>query len=177
MVDLVEGMKRAAMLDIALYEQVEHDQSAMQKAMMVVVLSSIASGLGSFNLQAGIFSAIIGLIVGTVFALIGWFVFAFIIYLVGTKLMPEPQTEADHGQLLRTLGFAAAPGVLRIFGIIPGLGGLISFAASIWVLVTTVVAARQALDYKDTWRAVVVCIIAWFAYMLVLFLPMVLMRM
>lgn len=177
MVDLVEGMKRAAMLDVELYEQVEHDQSAMQQAMMIVAISSIATGIGSFSLQGGLFSAIIGLIIGSIFALIGWFVFAFIIYLIGTKLMPEPQTEADHGQLLRTLGFAAAPGVLRIFGIIPGLGGLISLAASIWVLVTTVVAARQALDYKDTWRAVVVCIIGWFAYMLVLFIPIVLIRM
>ncbi|MCP4622697.1 MAG: hypothetical protein GY850_04100, partial [bacterium] len=77
------------------------------------------------------------------------------------KLFPEPQTKADHGELLRTIGFASAPGMIRIFGFIPGLMQVVFLVASIWMLVATVIAVRQALDYNSTLRAVVVCIVGW----------------
>jgi len=110
------------------------------------------------------------LIVGTISALIGWYVWAFLTYYIGTKFLPEEKTEADYGQLLRTLGFASSPGLIRVLGIIPGLLGIVNFIASIWMLVTMVIAVRQALDYKSTLRAVVVCIIGWIIQLLVIML-------
>jgi hypothetical protein len=73
--------------------------------------------------------------------------------------MPEPQTSTTVGELLRTIGFAASPGILRILGMVPGIGGLIYIISTVWMLVAMVVAIRQALDYKSTARAVVVCVI------------------
>jgi len=140
---------------VSLYEEVEADQSAMNQAMVVVVLSSVAVGIGSAKM--GIF----GIILITIAALIGWYVWAYLIYLIGVKLLPEKQTKADVGQLLRTIGFSSSPGVLRIFAFIPGLGPVISSAAGIWMLVAMIVAVRQALDYENTWRAVGVCMIGW----------------
>jgi hypothetical protein len=90
-----------------------------------------------------------------------------IIYLVGTRLLPEPTTQADLGQLLRTLGFAAAPGLLGVFRIIPILGGLVIFIIFLWQIATNVVATRQALDYPSTGKAVAVVLIGWVAAMLV----------
>jgi uncharacterized membrane protein len=81
--------------------------------------------------------------------------------MIGTKILPEPQTKADLGELLRTIGFSSAPGIIRILGIIPGLGGTIFAVAGIWMLVAMIIAIRQALDYQSTWRAVGVCIIGW----------------
>ena len=78
-------------------------------------------------------------------------------FLVGTRLLPGPKTEADFGQLLRTLGFSATPGVFQIFGIVPVVGWLIALAASLWQLAAMVVAVRQALDYESTGRAIAVC--------------------
>jgi len=147
---------RAAKLDVNLYEEVEADKGAMRQAMGVVVLSSIAAGVGIIG--RGGFG---GILIGTVAALIGWYVWAYLIYLIGTKLLPEPQTKADHGELLRTIGFASSPGLIRVLGIIPGLGGVIFSVASIWMLVATVIAVRQALDYNNTLRAVAVCAIGW----------------
>ena len=147
---------RAAKLDVNLYEEVEADKGAMGQAMGVVVLSSIAAGVGIIG--RGGFG---GILIGTVAALIGWYVWAYLIYLIGTKLLPEPQTKADHGELLRTIGFASSPGLIRVLGIIPGLGGVIFSVASIWMLVATVIAVRQALDYNNTLRAVGVCAIGW----------------
>ena len=156
MASLKDRMVRAAMLDVNLYEEVEADTGALGQAMAVVIISSVAAGIGS------IFSiGFSGIIYITIFSLISWFVWAFVIYLVGTKMFPESETKSDHGELLRTIGFASSPGVIRIFGIIPFLGWLLSVAASIWMLIATVIAVRQALDYKSTARAILVCIIGW----------------
>jgi hypothetical protein len=92
---------------------------------------------------------------------VGWFIWAFLTYFIGTRLLPEPQTKADYGELLRTIGFSSSPGVLRVLGIIPMLGNVLNFIVGIWMLVAMVIAVRQALDYKSTWRAVGVCLIGW----------------
>ncbi|MCP4683604.1 MAG: hypothetical protein GY864_14835 [Desulfobacterales bacterium] len=155
----------AAKLDSNLYEEVEADKGALTQAMTVVVLSSLAAGLGSFS--GGGFG---GILIGTIMALIGWYVWAYITYFIGTKLLPEPQTKADHGELLRTIGFASSPGLIRILGIIPGLRGVIFLVAAIWMLVATVIAVRQALDYNSTLRAVGVCIIGWIVQALIFML-------
>ena len=152
----VDRMIRAAKLDIHLYEEVEADTTAMGQAMGVVVLSSLAGGIG-FMQVAGL----MGLIIGTVGSLIGWYIWAFLIYIIGTRLLPEPQTHADHGELLRTIGFASAPGIIRIFALLPGLEKIVNFLASVWMLIATVIAVRQALDYHSTYRAIGVCVIGW----------------
>ena len=147
---------RAAKIDVNLYEEVEADKGALGQAMGVVVLSSIAAGIGSIER-----AWLSGIVMGTITALISWFVWAYLTYLIGTRFLPEPQTKADYGELLRTIGFASAPGLIRVLGIIPGLRWIVFLGASIWMLVATVVAVRQALDYKSTFRAVGVCIIGW----------------
>ncbi len=152
----LDRIVRAAKLDVNLYEEVEADKGAMSQAMGVVVLSSVAAGIGSIG-QIGIK----GVIIGTITALIAWYVWAYITYFIGTKILPEPQTQADHGELLRTIGFSSSPGLLRILAIIPGIGGIIFMITSVWMLVAMVIAVRQALDYQSTLRAVGVCIIGW----------------
>ncbi len=156
MASFTDRMIRAAKLDVNLYEEVEADKGAMGQAMGVVILSSVAAGVGTIGT-----TGIKGLFLGTIVALVGWFIWAFLTYFIGTRLLPEPQTKADHGELLRTIGFSSSPGVLRVLGIIPMLGGILNFIIGIWMLVAMVIAVRQALDYKSTWRAVGVCFIGW----------------
>ncbi len=153
---LTDRMIRAAKLDVNLYEEVEADKSAFSQAMGVVVLSGVAAGFGSIG-SAGP----TGIFTGTIAALVGWFIWAYITYIVGTKILPQPQTKADYGELLRTIGFSSSPGLLRVFGIIPFLAGIIFLITSIWMLIAMVIAVRQALDYTSTLRAVGVCIIGW----------------
>jgi len=147
---------RAARLDVALYEQVEADKSALGQAMGVVVLSSIAAGIGSSS-KAGLF----GMLMGVVVALVGWYIWAYLTYFIGTRLLPEPQTKADHGELLRTIGFSSSPGLIRVLGIIPGMRSIVFTIAAIWMLVAMIIAVRQALDYSSTLRAIGVCAIGW----------------
>jgi hypothetical protein len=156
-------MLRAAKLDVNLYEEVEADRGALGQAMAVVILSSIAAGLGSIS-KAGMS----GVLTGTILALVGWFIWAYLTYIIGTKLLPTPKTEADYGELLRTIGFSSSPGLIRVLGIIPGLAGIVFLLAGIWMLIAMIIAVRQALDYESTLRAVGVCIIGWIIQAIVL---------
>ena len=160
MASLMDRMIRAAKLDVHVYEEVEADTGAMGQAMGVVVLSSVAAGIGSIAT-----GGLGGVLMGTIAALIGWYIWA---YLIGTKLLPEPQTKANHGELLRTIGFSSSPGLIRVLGIIPGLAPLVFFASGIWMLVAMIIAVRQALDYTSTLRAVGVCLIGWIIQAIIL---------
>jgi hypothetical protein len=162
MATLTERMMGAAQLDLKTFEEVEHDATATGQAMMVVVLASVAAGIGNIG-----YGGMSGIIWGTVVALVAWFIWALLTFLIGTKLMPEPTTKADLAQMLRVLGFAATPGILRVLGIIPLLGWVIGFVIWIWMLIAMVIAVRQALDYSSTGRAVVVCLIGWIVYVVV----------
>ncbi len=147
---------RAARLDAALYEEVEADKSALGQAMGVVVLSSVAAGIGSAS-KAGL----LGMLIGVVVSLVGWYIWAYLTYFIGTRLLPEPQTKADHGELLRTIGFSSSPGLIRVLGIIPVMRSIVFPIAAIWMLVAMIIAVRQALDYSSTLRAIGVCAVGW----------------
>ena len=158
----INRITRACKLDINLYEEVEADKSATFQAAGVVVLSSLAAGVGALSLGTSNF------LIAPLLSLVSWFVWAYLVYFIGAKIFPESTTEADHGQLLRTIGFSSAPGLIRVFGIIPNLTSVVFIIASIWMIVAMVIAVRQALDYKSTWRSVGVVVTAFFIQSIIL---------
>lgn len=146
-----DRMKGAAMLDVATYEEVEHNADLTTQAAIVVLIAAVARGIGGFNQGEN------GIIVGVVAALFSWLVWAGITYLIGDKLL---KGTATWGELLRTLGYAQAPAVLLILGIVPVLGGIVGAIVGIWLLVTGIVAIRQALDF-DTGKAILTAFLGW----------------
>ena len=137
---MIERMIRASRLDVHIFEEVEADTSATRQALSVVL------------------------------AIAGWAFWAWIVHLIGTKLLPSHSTHADWGQLARTLGFAQSPGIFRVLGLVPVVGNIIFAVASIWMLVAMVVAVRQALDYTSTWRAIAVVLIGFIPYLLLMYM-------
>ena len=153
----------AAMLRTGTYEEVEADTSATKQAMLVVVLVSLASGIG--NIAVG---GVMALVFGVLAALAGWVFWAWITYFVGTKLLSTPETHANWGQLARTLGYAQTPGLFKVFGFLPVIGPIVFFLATIWQLIAAIIAIRQALDYTSTRRAIGVALIGFIAYVVVI---------
>ena len=151
----VNRIIRACKLDVSLYEEVEADKSATFQAALVVVLSSLAAGVGALSLGASSF------LTAPILSLISWYIWAYLIYFIGVKFFPEPNTKADHGELLRTIGFSSAPGLIRVFGFTPDLMSITFIGAGIWMLVAMIIAVRQALDYQSTWRAIGVVVIGF----------------
>ena len=146
---------RAIKIDADLYEEVEKDKNATIQAALVVVISSLAAGVGAINLGASNF------LLAPIMSLISWYVWAYIIYFVGVKLFPEKNTKSNHGELLRTIGFSSAPGIIRVFGFTPDLMTVTFIGSAFWMLACMVVGVRSALDYKSLGRAFGVVIVAW----------------
>ena len=159
---LIQRMIGAAKLRAETFEEVEADTSATPQALSVVLLVALASGIG--NLGSG---SITGFVVGIVVAIVGWAFWAWITYKIGTTILRTPGTNANWGQLARTLGFAQSPGVLKVFAVIPVIGPLVFGVVSIWQLVAMVIAIRHALDYTSTLRAIGVAFIGFIAYIIV----------
>ncbi len=91
-------------------------------------------------------------------------------------MFPENNTKSNHGELLRTIGFSSAPGIIRVFGVTPDLMTVTFIGSAFWMLACMVVAVKAALDYNSLWRALGVVIIAWLFQAFVLFIVLVLFK-
>jgi hypothetical protein len=163
---LVSRMIRAARLDTSLYEEVEHDQTATRDAGIVVAIVAVCSAISqalTLMTHPAVARAvappnpIVAAIGALIAALLGWVVWSYVTYFVGTRLF---HGTATPGEMLRTIGFAQSPGVLSILGFIPVLGGIVGLVVFIWTLVAGVIAVRQALDF-DTGKAILTAIVGW----------------
>jgi hypothetical protein len=153
----------ASRLNAATYEQVESDKTTGGAAVFIVLTASFAAAVGA-GLRTWL--DIAGL---TFVTILSWLIWVAITYFIGTRILPSSRTDATIGEVLRTTGFSASPGILRIFGILPGVGVPIIFAVNIWMLFAFVVAVRQALDYASSMRALAVCVLGWLIHGLLLF--------
>ena len=155
---LLQRLIGAAALDPAIYEEVESDPGALPQAFAIVIASSLAAGIGA----RGVTDVTIGgILLYSAIALVSWAAWALITYEIGARLMPEPQTRVDIGQLLRTIGFASTPGLLRVLGVMPAVAIPVFVVTSVWMLMAMIVAVRHALDYRSTGPAIAVCALGW----------------
>jgi hypothetical protein len=157
---------RATKLDAELYEEVEANPALNQEALMVVVAASVLSGIGSM-IDATLLppeipiefrpSPVGSLLFGVISGVLGYYVWSYVTYFVGTRLMDGT---SDPGEMLRAIGYAQAPRALGVFAFIPVLGGLIALAGGLLTLAAGVVAVRQALDFT-TGKAIVTVLVGW----------------
>ena len=147
---------RAAKLDAALYKEVADDVRMMNPALIVVFIYAMAAAFGSFGRTGST-----GVNIGMITTLLGWYVWVFMAYIVGARFLPETETKPDRKAVVRAMGFACAPGVTRLLGFIPDLGGVAVVIASVWMIAAAMAAVKQALDYQSTFRALGVAVISW----------------
>jgi hypothetical protein len=163
MMQFIHRVIGAAALDNSTYEEVELDRNATMQAMTVVVLSAVAAGIG----MRGFGGSLRLVPLGAAVALLAWGAWAYLTYVIGTRLLPARETEADVNELLRTIGFAAAPGLFRVLAVIPAWAAPIFTVTTVWMLLTMIVAVRHALDYDSIGRAVLVAGLAFILVMTV----------
>lgn len=157
-----ERVVGAMRLDANTFEEVERDPTAMGQAAGVIALAAVSIGLG--NLYYG---GISGIVANVCVSLIGYVVWSVLVWLIGTKVMPDPATKADFAETFRTIGFAAAPGLLGIVTIIPILGWLVLFVIWLWQLAAMVVAVQAVLDYSNIGKAIIVVVIGFLVNLVV----------
>ncbi len=155
---LTNRIFRAAKLDAHLYEEVESDKSATLQAMLIVILSGIAAGIGSISISKE------SIIYGAFFAVLGWYFWATLIYLIGTKLfLPKHEAKINFKTLLRTIGFSCSPGLIRVFGILPEAEKIVFPVAELWIIIAMIVAVKQVLNYKGIVHSAIICLISYLA--------------
>ena len=145
---------RAVKLDVSLFQEIIEDPKTFNQALIVVLIYSMTSSWGTFGRTGAV-----GNNIGMITTLLGWYVWAFSTYMVGARMMPEAGTEPDRKKILRVIGFACAPGIVRILGFIEGLGLVVIFIALSWMVAAATIGVKQALNYESTARALGVCII------------------
>lgn len=152
------------------YAEVEQDASFTTTAWIIVVVVSLLNQLGSRTFDT-IGNWLIGAIVGTFFAVLGFALAAYIINLVGRAVF---KAEVTFNELMRTVGLAyvwQAVGFLGILGAFSDtLQCLISPALVVGVvlwLVASFIAAKEALDLE--WlQTIVTVFLGWLVYVVVL---------
>ena len=157
---MIDRVRRAAMLDVGLYQEVEADSSLNQEALIVVALVSVVAGIGGLVgglIGGNIGPAFLALVVAVVLGVVNYYIWSYLTYFVGTSLFGGT---ADAGELLRVLGYASGPRALGVLSFIPCVGPLIGLVGAIWALVAGVIAVREALDF-DTTKAILTVIIGW----------------
>jgi hypothetical protein len=152
-------------LQASTFEEIEANASATGQAVAVVIIASVAAGIG-----VGMLGGPGTLIRETLAALIGWVMWAGVTYVIGARLLPEPGTRTNMGELLRVIGFSYAPNLFAFFAFVPFLGGVVRVVVACWLLAATVIAVRQALDYRSTFRAVAVVLLGWAIFLLITWL-------
>jgi hypothetical protein len=165
MASLQNRIVGALQLKPATFEEVENDATATSQAAMIVVAAAVSRGLANFR-----FFGVTWFVASICMALVAWAIGSWVLLMVGTKIMPGKNTQADLGQMLRVMGFASAPGLFGIISVIPFLGILVALVLGLWSIAASVIGVRQALDYDDTVKAIIVCVIAWVIMFVVMML-------
>lgn len=147
----------AAMMDAGMYEGIEADRKTTMQALATVMLASIAAGIGAGDWMG---TRVATLAAVSALAIVTWSAWAMLIYQLGTRVLPDVDTQADWGQLLRTTGFAAAPGLLLVLGWMRSGRVIVFTVVGVWMLAAMIVAVKHALDYRHVTRAVAVCVLA-----------------
>ena len=158
MATFLRRLMRGLMLDASVYEEVEADRGADWQSIATVLLVCLAAGVAALGAGAAGPTAFA---IGAVIALGGWMLWAAVIVTLGTIVFAEPQTRSDLHELLRVLGFAAAPGVLVAFAAMQAVAPIVVSGVAIWMIAAAALGVRQALDYRSTPRAITVCVLAW----------------
>ncbi len=149
MATFLERLRLAFTVNSDFYEEIISDPKTQAHSLWVVAIFAMAASFGTFG-RAGGTAVNISLFV----TLFSWYIWAFTTYYLGTRFFAETDTPKDKKTIMRVMGFASAPGILRIFGLIPHLSGLLFIVSSLWMLYASATGLKKALNYSSMSRAV-----------------------
>ncbi len=86
-------------------------------------------------------------------AIITWFIWAILIFVIGVKLFPDKQTKTSFKKVLTAVGFAHAPGLLRFFAVTPDLMIPIILLTQFWIFAALIISTKQILSLKSNLKS------------------------
>ena len=135
-------------LDKSLYRDNKNfGEASIYFAGMIMILDGIAGAVAA-NTVIKTAVAMSGLT-----AILTWFIWAILIFVIGVKIFPDKQTKVSFKKVLTGVGFAHAPGLLRFFAITPELMIPIIFLTQFWIFASLIISTREILNLKSNFKS------------------------
>ena len=135
-------------LDNSLYRDNKNfGEASIYFAGMIMILDGIAGAVAA-NTVIKTAVAMSGLT-----AILTWFIWAILIFVIGVKIFPDKQTKVSFKKVLTGVGFAHAPGLLRFFAITPELMIPIIFLTQFWIFASLIISTREILNLKSNFKS------------------------
>lgn len=173
-IEFASRIFRAATLDQKVYSEIFADYRATGQSLIVVLSVAIATGLGALD-EEGL-SGVRLLPAGIFLATLSWIVGGALAYTLGKFLLSRPSDGVTFTSVARSIGYAQAPGIFRIFGVLPGLGPAVLITTLAWQFLTTVIAIKQSFGFSSHWKAVGIMAIGFPFYAFVMWAALLLLE-
>lgn len=135
-------------LDRSLYKDNKNfGEAAIYFAGLIMILDGVAGAVAANT----VVKTAIG--VSGLTAIITWFVWAILIYVIGVKLFPDKDTKIPFKKVLTAVGFAHAPGLIRFFAVTPELMIPIIFLTQFWIFAGLIISTKQILNLKSNMKS------------------------
>ena len=135
-------------LDKSLYKDPKNfGEASIYFAGIIMILDGIAGAVAA-NTIVRTAVAMSGLT-----AILTWFVWSILIFVLGVKIFPDKQTKTSFKKVLTAVGFAHAPGLLRFFAVTPDLMIPIIFLTQFWIFAGLIISTKQILSLKSNFKS------------------------
>ena len=135
-------------LDKSLYTDSRNfGEASIYFAGLIMILDGVAGAVAANT----VIKTAIGL--SGLTAILTWFIWAILIYVLGVKIFPDKQTKVSFKKVLTVVGFAHAPGLLRFFAVTPELMIPIIFITQFWIFAALIISIRQILNFKSNLKS------------------------
>jgi len=164
---LIQRIMGAFTFRKGVYASVEQDTSFTTTAWIIVVVVAFLNQLGS-QATTNVGNWLLGAIVGTIFAILGFAVAALVINWVGRAVY---KADVTFHELVRTLGLAYVWQVIGVLGILASIAGCllapVKIVAVVLMVVAWFIAVKEALDlgWMKTILTVILGVLAMIAVM------------
>ena len=139
---------RSLKLDKTLYKENKYfGEAGIYFAGLIMILDGVAGAVAANT----VIKTAIGM--SGLTAILTWFIWAILIYVLGVKIFPDKQTKVSFKKVLTAVGFAHAPGLLRFFAVTPELMIPIIFITQFWIFAALIISIRQILNFKSNLKS------------------------
>ena len=135
-------------LDKTLYSDSKNfGEASVYFAGIIMILDGIAGAVAANT----VFKTAVAM--SGVTAILTWFVWAILIFVIGVKLFPDKNSKVPFKKILIAVGFAHAPGLLRFFAITPTMVMPIIFFTQLWIFASLIICTREVLQLKSNFKS------------------------
>ena len=152
--ELINIIFRSLRLDKSLYRDARNF-SEISIYFALIIMEGISGAIATSSLIKT------NILLSGITAIFSWFIWSLLIFVIGVKVFPEKETKVNFKKILIGVGYAHAPGILRILGFIPEMVIPIVLITQFWIFASLIIATKEMLNFKSNIKSLGVVLIAF----------------